>query len=333
MTSRGVRIGLLGATGALGGEVLVALDESPLRIAEIVPLASDRSLGEEIDFQGTGYPVLAETPSLRGLDLVFCCAPAEASLVFVREALRAEVPCIDCSGALLDSDDVPLRVAGLAPPPEGEGAPVVSTPGAALLAWTLALGPLHRAAGLRRVVATVLESASAAGRDGIVALSTESLALFNQQEPPEPVAFGRPLAFDCHPALEPPDDQGHTLRERALQRGLTRLLAAPIEVAVTVTQVPTFVGQATALALELERPLDPKEAEDYLAQAPSVEVWSLGSEGPNLRAAAGRDVVIAGRVRRHEATPHGLLLWLVADPLRLSALNAVALAVSRLQPN
>jgi aspartate-semialdehyde dehydrogenase len=331
MTGRGVRIGLLGATGALGSEVLAALDASALRIAEIVPVATDASLGDEIEFQGGDYPVAVETPSLKGLDLVFCCAPPDPSLLWVREALRAEVPCIDCSGALADSDEVPLRVAALPPPPEAEGAPVVATPDAALLAWTLVLGPLHRAAGLRRVVGTVLESAAAAGREGIAALSSESLALFNQRDEPEPEAFGRPIAFDCHPTLEPPDEGGHAPRERALQRGLGRLLGAPVAVAVTVAQVPSFVGQAAALALELERPLDPKEAEDHLAQAPSVELWALGNEGPNLRAAAGRDVVIAGRVRPDPSTAHGLLLWIAADALRMTAENAVALAVARLQ--
>lgn len=333
MTNPGVRIGVLGATGALGSEVLVALDESRLRIAEIVPVATDGSLGEEIEFQGGDYAVVTEVASLRGLDLVFCCAPPDPSLEWVREALRSEVPCIDCSGALVDSEEVPLRAAALAPPPGAEGVPVVSTPDAAVLAWSLVLAPLHRAAVLKRVVGTVLESASAAGREGIAALSTESLALFNQRDVPDPVVFDRPLAFDCHATLEAPDEDGHSPRERALQQGIARLLGAPIEVAATVAQVPAFVGQASALAIETERPLDPKEAEDHLAQAAGVELWIHGPEGPNLRAAAGRDVAIVGRVRADPSTPNGLLLWISTDALRLTATNAVALAVARLQPH
>jgi aspartate-semialdehyde dehydrogenase len=333
MTSRGVRIGVLGATGALGSEVLAALDASRLRVAEIVPVATEGSLGEEIEFQDEGYAVVTEVPSLRGLDLVFCCAPPDPSLVWVREALRAEVPCIDCSGALLDSDEVPLRAAALPAPPGAEGVPVVATPDAAVLAWALALAPLHRAASVRRVVGTVLEAASAAGREGIAGLSGESLALFNQRDAPDTSAFGRPLAFDCHPTLEVPDEDGHAPRERALRRGLARLLGPSVEVAATVAQVPAFVGQASALAVETERPLDAKEAEDYLAQAPGVEVWAHGPEGPNLRGAAGRDVVLVGRVRPDRSAPNGLLLWLAVDALRLTAANAVALAVARLQPH
>jgi len=330
VSARPLRIGLIGATGALGSEVLAALDGSGLRIGELVPVATDRSLGEDLEFQGELHPVVAERHSLKGLDLLFCCAPAQASLHWVREALRAEVPCIDCSGALGDQSDVPLRAAALPVPAAGEGVPVVSTPSGAVLAWSLALAPLHRAAGVRRVVGTVLETAGASGRDGIAALSLESLALFNQQELPEDEAQAiRPLAFDCHPSLGALDEDGRALRERELESGVQRLLEADFPVAATVTQVPAFVGQAGSLSVELERALDPKEAEDHLAQADGVELWTHDGAGPNLRAAAGRDTVIVGRVRRDPSVEHGLQLWLAADVLRLSAANAVALAVAR----
>jgi aspartate-semialdehyde dehydrogenase len=331
MKRAGVRIGVVGATGALGGEVLVELDASGLAIAELVPLATDASLGEDVEFQGEVWPVVTEAPALQGLDLLFCCAPPAASLDWVRAALRASLPCIDCSGSLADRPDVALRAAALPALPGSEGSPVVATPTAAVLAWSLALAPLHRAAGVRRVVGTVLETAGASGRDGIAALSAGSLALFNQQELPEDAAAGRPLAFDCHPALGSVGEDGQSAGERALEAGIRRLLGADIRVAATIAQVPAFVGQASALAVEMLRPLDPKQAEDLLAQADGVELWERGTEGPNLRVAAGRDRVLVGRVRRDPSTAGGLLLWLAADALRLSAANAVALAVARLR--
>lgn len=331
MSGSGLRIAVVGATGALGSEVLAALDGVDLRISEIVPLATDRSLGEAIEFRGEAHPVIAEREGLQGLDLVFCCAPAAPSLGWVREALRAEVPCIDCSGALADRPDVPLRVAAMPAPPGQERPPVVSTPSGAALAWSLVLGPLHRQAGVRRVVGTVLETAGAGGRDAIAALSVESLALFSQQEVPDEEALGRPLAFDCHPALGEPDAEGRTASERSLEADLRRLLEVELPVAVTIAQVPAFVGQASALWIETDRPIEVKEAEDHLAQAEGVELWTRSAEGPNLRAAAGRDVVIAGRVRRDRAAERALQLWVVADVLRLAAANAVALAVERLR--
>lgn len=335
-SGRGLRLGIVGATGALGSEVLAALDATPLRIAEIVPFATDRSLGEDVEFQDQVYPVLTEDPGLRGLDLIFTCAPADASLEWVRRALRAEVPCIDCSGALADEPDVPVRAAALPAPPEGEGAPLIASPSAAALAWSLVLAPLHRAAGVERATGTVLETAAAGGRESIASLSLESLALFNQQELPEDARQGRPLAFDCHPSLEggEADERGRMPEELRLARGVERLLGAPVPVSATVVQVPAFVGLASTLAIETARPFDPKEAEDHLAQADGVELWVEDATGPNLRAASGRDVVIAGRVRRdgsRSVEDRGLLLWLVADGLRLSAANAVALALAKLQ--
>ena len=321
---------MVGATGALGGEVLAALDASGLRVAEIQPFATDRSLGEDVEFQDVIYPVAVELPELRGLDVLFCCAPAAASLEWVRAALRSEVPCIDCSGSLADQPDVPLRAAALPPPAGAEGVPVVATPSGAALVWSLVLAPLHRAAGIRRVTGTVLETAGASGRDGIASLSLESLALFNQQELPEDEERAiRPLAFDCHPTLGALAEDGRSLRERELEAGVRRMLEAEFPVSATVAQMPAFVGQASALSVELAAPLDVKEAEDHLAQASGVELWTHDGDGPNLRASAGRDAVLVGRVRPDPSLEHGLQLWAVADVLRLAASNAVDLAVAR----
>lgn len=331
MSATGLRIGIVGATGALGGEVLAALDASGLRIREILPVASDRSLGQEVEFQDGLYPVRTDDPELHGVDLLFCCAPPDASLPWIRKALQAQVWCIDCSGALADQPDVPLRAAALPAPPGGEGAPLIATPSGAALAWSLVLAPLHRLAGVERVVGTVLETAAASGREGITSLSLESLALFNQQELADDAPGLRPLAFDCHPALEHPDTEGRTPLERRLEDGVQRLLAARFPVAASVIQVPAFVGQASTLCIETSRPLDPKETLDHLAHADGVELWVQDVLGPNLRAASGRDRVIVGRVRRDHSRGNGLLLWLVADALRLSATNAVALATARFQ--
>ena len=234
MRSPGVRIAVLGATGALGGEVLAALDGSTLRIAEIVPVATDRSLGHDIEFQGEIYPVLASLPDLRGLDLVFCCAPPTASLALVREALKAGVPCIDCSGALTASEEVAVRVAALPASAADAGAPAIATPAGPELAWSLVLAPLHRAAGVRRVVGSVLEAASVGGREEIETLSVGSLALFNPQERLQGDEASRPIAFDCHPAVGPVDEDGSTPREARIARVLSRLLGTEIAGVVPV---------------------------------------------------------------------------------------------------
>ena len=211
---------------------------------------------------------------------------------------------------------------------------MAAPPGPALAA-SLVLFPLAEAAGLRRLVGTWLEGASGAGQRGIETLHAESIALFGLQDLPEPDAFSRPVAFDCLLAAGALDAEGHGERERTLAALLARLLGTELRVAVTAVQVPAFAGQAAALNLETERPLDPKQAEEALARAPGVELWSEEPEGLTLRAAAGCDAVLVGRVRGDSSVPNGngLALWMVADTLRLAAANAVRLAVARLQLN
>lgn len=327
MGREGLRVAVVGATGALGSEVLACLDGSRLSVAELWPVATDRSLGHEIEFQGRSRPVETGLASLAELDLIFLCAPQAASLDFAREALRAEVPVIDLSGALVGHAEVPLQVAAFGGLSPGERQPLVASPPAGSLAWALVLRPLAAAAGLRRAAGTVLEGASLAGRSGIEALYTESVAIFNQEDLPEPSAFERPVAFDCLPAVGEVGEGGISDAERALLDGLARLLPGA-RFAATVVQVPTFVGHGSVLAVETERPLDPKQARDLLAAAPGVAVLD-GDETPTTRAAAGLDVVLVGRLRRDPSCENGLLLWLAADVLRLTAANGVGVAQAR----
>jgi len=327
--SRELRVALVGATGVLGSEVLAVLSESSLAIGELVPVATDRALGQEIEFRGETCPVETELPDLGGVDLLFLCAPAAASLDFARRAIRAEVPCIDASGALAAAEDLPLAVAALVPP--ADASPLVVAPPGSALAWALALAPLAAHAGLERVVGVAVEAASWGGRQGIESLYRESIAIFNQEELPSPDVFGRPVAFDCIPTLGEVSSGGATGREELLARSVARLLGGEVRVAATVIQVPAFIGYGASLAIETRRPLDPKQAEEVLEGAPGIEVWRSEPSAQTLRAAAGRDQVLVGRVRRDPTHAGGLLLWLTSDLLRLAAANAVQLAVAHLR--
>jgi len=328
MARTGLRIGVVGATGTLGSELLELLDISSLRVSEIVPIATDDSLGREIDFQGSVYPVLTDGARLAGLDLVFLCAPPLAALEFVRSALREQVPCIDLSGATAGTSDVPMRVAGYGSVPEG--APLIAIPRSPALALALALQPLAAAAGLRRVSGAVLESASHAGKDGMTALYQESIAVFNQQPPPEPTVFPGPVAFDCTSGAEGLDAAGLAPREAALERDLGLLLGDAVKLAIALVQVPIFAGLGAVLSVETERALGVGEAEEQLRKAPGVELAADSDSAPSTRGVVGRDSVLVARLRAVPSVEHGLQLWLVADPLRLAASHAIQLAVLRL---
>lgn len=328
-TRRSLRVAVAGATGTLGSELLAALDARRFPVESLLPLATERSGGDGVEFQGEVYAIETNPERLRGCDLALLCAPPAASLELVRLALRFEVPCIDLSGALAPQPAVPLLVADVAAPAEALRQPVIAAPANAALAWALVLAPLGRAAALRRVIGTALTSVSGGGRLGIEALSSETIALFNQQELSEPPHFGRPVAFDLLPAVGDVEQDGATAMESCLARDLRRLLGDDVRAAVAGVRVPTFAGDAATLCVETAEAIDPRQARELLAKAPGVELWDVDAEGPNTRACAGRDVVLVGRLRRDPSCDHGLLLWLAADTLHLAAVNGVKLAEAR----
>jgi len=330
MAKFGLRVGVVGATGAVGTELIEVLAASSIRVSELVPVATARSLGADIEFQGDVVSVETELPSLQGLDFIFLCAPRSASFEVVREALRAEVPGIDLSGALASTPELPLQVEALGVSEEEAAFPFVATPAGASLAWAHVLHPLAAAAGLVRVVGTVLESAAVSGVRGTEALMSESLALFNQQELPEPTVFSRPVAFDCGPLAVRTGEGGEQAREREVAEDLGRLLGEDVVYSVTAVQVPTFLGQASSLVLETRDPIDADEARSVLGKATGVAVWPDPNDGPSLRAAAGCGDVLVGRIRCDSSCENGLRLWIASDAPHLAAVNAVALAEARL---
>ncbi len=323
-----LRVAVVGATGSVGREVLSLLEARRFPMQELVPVATERSLGASVEVLGHELPVATDA-RLEGLDLAFVATPGAAALDWVRRSLEARVPVLDLSGAAASTPDVPVLAAALTPDKADLEGPVLGCPGGAALAWALVLAPIARAAGLVRVVGTGVESVSGAGRGGIEVLESETRALFNQVEPPDSEFFHHGVAFDCVPATEPPEHEGETAAERALRRELARLLGGeqPVAVAATLLRTATFAGAGASLAIETERPLTPAACAALLADAPGVDVWD--DDAPSTRDAVGSDEVRVARVRNDPSRPQGLLLWLASDPICLAAHNAVRLAEAR----
>lgn len=325
----GFRVVVVGATGALGSEIVAMLEERAFPVRELVPVATDESLGAVVEFRGESIAVETEIPSLRDVDLLVLCAPPDASLDFTAQALRSSVATIDVSGSLVRNEEVPLAVAGVHAPVEVLRSPLLALPVGPALAWILALAPIQHAFGVQRIVATHLESASGGGRGGLEALSAETLALFNQRDLPDPTVFDAPVAFDCVPWVGEEGEGAQTRAEEEIAVALRRLVGPDLTLAVTAVRVPTFCGHGASLALETAREVRAADAVEALRSAPGVEVWDKGP-GPTTRASAGRSEVLVGRVREDPTRPgRGLLLWLAADALRLAATNAVQLAEAR----
>jgi len=325
----GLSIAVVGATGALGRELLDVVADRNVPVRELRVYATDASVGEEVEFLGDYIPVEGAVDSLRGVDVAVLCTPPGASLELVRMALREEVSCIDCSGAVAASSEVPLFVSGISTPGSVMGAPLVATPGGFALAWSRVLRPLQQAAGLRHVVGTVLQSASSAGRAGIEELSQETIALLNQREPEAGERPGLVSAFDCVPFVGEAGEDA-SAAELRLRTELPRLLGEEVPMSVSCVQVPTFVGEGSALAVETLRPLSPAEAKEVFAKAPGLDLWLDGEPGPTTRDTTGRDEVLVGCIRGDSSVGNGLMLWAACDPLRAAAVNVVQLIETRL---
>jgi aspartate-semialdehyde dehydrogenase len=322
-----VRVAVVGATGSLGTELLAVLDESPLAIRELVPIASEHSLGIDVEFRGGVFPVETELSALRGCDFAFLCAPPAVSLEAVRALLLARIAAIDCSGALAVAPEVPL-VAELGEPGSvSRDAPMIAVPPGLSLASTRVLAPLAREFGISRAVATLLISASAsgAGRTAVAALAEETIALLSQQEMPDPPSLDVPIAFDVLPWIGAIGDDGATDHERSFAAVLQRALG-DAAIAVTSVRIPTFCGDGAAVTIELRAPAPLESVLDVLGKTPGVVI---AEAGPTTRAAAGSDLVQVGRVRREDSRGAGVALWLAADGVRLTAAHAVRVAEAR----
>ncbi|MBY0399889.1 hypothetical protein K2X89_06310 [Myxococcota bacterium] len=312
------RIVVYGVTGQLGRELVENLDATRWPITELVGVASPASFGRDFEFRGEELDVLAEAPPLKGRDLVIVCTPKGPALEIVRAALRAEVPCIDCSGALAGQPAVPLWHPES---PDQAKAPVVALPSSTALAWRPLIEALHRSAGLERLSATILSSASAWGAEGVATLSSESIALFNQSEALPVGPAGRAVAFDVVP--------GGALDLERVAGELRREHGEALRIALSVLQVPTFVGEGALVSVELGRALAAAALEDMLSARSELAV---GGHGVSLRDALGTASVQVGPIEADASGEAGRAyrLWLAFDPIRLVADAALRAAERRL---
>jgi aspartate-semialdehyde dehydrogenase len=330
MAERGYRVALLGATGAVGQELLGVLEERRFPVRELLPYASEGSAGAELEFRGEDLnvePVLpARIAQLGDCDLLFCAAPR--ILDELLPGLRgSETRIVDLSGSLELDPEVPLHrigSAGLA-----AGTRSVSIPRGVAAGLGLTLEPLQREIGLARVTAVALESASGAGRDGVGELSDQTVELLNAMtgEAGAAVRFPQPLAFDCLPIVGSPVEGGETSEEERLRLVLRRLLDRPgLPVEVTRVRVPIFAGSLALAHVGLDSEASRERVRKLWEGRSQIEL--LGEEDlPTPRTSSGQDRVRVGRIR---ASGAHLAFAVALDDLRLGAAVAAVEAAEAL---
>ncbi len=326
MGERGRRVALLGATGAVGAELLRALEEGGLPVAELRAFASPESEGERVQFGGGEVPVeVASAGRLADSDLVLCAAPGV--LPALLPALRASgAQVVDLSGSLELDLEVPVYLPGSC----AAAGPLMAVPRGAAAALASALAPLHQRAGLERVTAVVLEPASGVGRRGVQELSSQTLELLSDLsgELPASEVFPRSLAFDCLPVVGELLEGGESSAERGLRHVLRRSLGAPeLTIEVTRVRVPVFAGSLSSVHVQTLDPLDPEQARCLWAERPGLRVLDPTAL-PTPRASLESDDALIGRVRAEGASGTELAFAVAVDDLRRGA-ALVALEAAR----
>jgi len=319
-----MKVAVLGATGVVGRTMLTVLEARGFPVDELVPLASDRSAGSHVSWRGHDWPVgTASARSFDGCALALFSAGAERSREWAPRAAEAGAVVVDNSSAWRLDERVPLVV------PEVNGSEagnrplgIIANPNCAAIQLVIALEALRRAAGLRRVVATTLQSVSGAGQAGLDALRAEQAGGDAADSP-----FVARIAGNVVPWIGARAGDGWNEEETKVRSETRRILALPaLPVSVTCVRVPVEVGHSVAASIETERPLSVDQAAEALRAMAGV-VYCDASRDPTPRDVAGTDDVRVGRLRSDPDSPNLLHLWVVSDNLRKgAATNAVQIA-------
>jgi aspartate-semialdehyde dehydrogenase len=331
MTGDGYRVGVVGATGLVGSTILELLSERDFPVAEVVPFASERSAGRELEWNGSTLVCreLSED-SIQGLDLVLSSAGGAISAEWTPRLVAAGATVVDNTSYWRMHDDVPLVVAEVNPDTLEGHRGIVANPNCSTMQMVVALKPLFDEAGIERLVISTYQAVSGTGKAAIDELHEQSRAVLAGEQPvagvyPHPIAFNALAQAGSFPAG---DD--HTDEERKLIDETRKILGdEEIRVSATCVRVPVVTGHSEAVNVETKTELGPERARELLAAAPGVTVVDEPAAGryPLATEAAGRDDVFVGRIRRDPGNERALDLWIVSDNLRKgAATNTVQLA-------
>jgi aspartate-semialdehyde dehydrogenase len=332
MAGDGYKVGVLGATGLVGSTILELLASRGFPVAELRPLASERSAGKTIEFGSKVLTVQAVSDdSIQGLDLVLSSAGGSVSAEWTPKLVAAGATVVDNTSYWRMNDDVPLVVSEVNPDALEGHRGIIANPNCSTMQMVVALKPLYDAAGIERLVVSTYQAVSGTGKAAIDELRSQARAVVGGYDVPAPEIYPHQIAFNAlAQAGSFADGDDHTDEERKLINETRKILGdAEIKVSATCIRVPVETGHSEAVNVETREPLDPDQARELLAAAPGVTVVDDPAAGryPMAIDAAGKDDVFVGRIRRDAGNERALDMWVVSDNLRKgAATNAVQLA-------
>ena len=321
---------MLGATGAVGQELLALLEERRFPVAELLPLASLRSAGQELSWQGASLTVQpVQAGCFTGVDLVLASAGGSVSRAWAPEAVAAGAVVIDNSSAFRLDPDVPLVVPEVNPEAAFRHRGVIANPNCTTILLTVALAPLAARRPIRRVVISTYQSASGAGARAMEELRQLSRTVLDGGEPVSSV-LPHSLAFNLFLHNSPLEPSGYCEEELKMLNETRKIMDLPdLRLSATCVRVPVLRAHSEAVNIEFSEPFPVEEARALLAVAPGVELIEDfdANRFPMPTDVTGRDPVAVGRIRQDLSEPNALELWLCGDQIRKgAALNAIQIA-------
>lgn len=331
------RVAILGATGAVGTELLELLEARNFPLDHLKLLASPRSAGKKMQFRGED--ILVEPVSDRSfenIDLVLASAGGSISKTWAPIAVAAGAVVIDNSSAFRMDDQVPLVVPEVNPHAAADHKGIIANPNCTTILMAVAVWPLHQAKKVKRIVAATYQSASGAGARAMEEVKSQAQAILKGEEPTTEI-FPYPLAFNLFPHNSPLNDFGYCEEEMKMVNETRKIFGTQqLKITATCVRVPVLRAHSEAINLEFETPVNVSEAREILANAPGVllvEDWQK-NHFPMPIEATGQDQVLVGRIRQDISHECGLELWLCGDQIRKgAALNAVQIAELLVEKN
>ncbi len=326
----GCVVAVVGATGAAGQTTLRLLEERKFPVRALRVYASERSVGKTVTFGGESLRVEKVSPeAFRGVEVAFFSAGSAQSREYAPMAVAAGAVVVDKSSAFRMDPAVPLVVPEINPHAARRHQGIVASPNCTTVVTVMPLAPLHRAARIRRVVATSYQAVSGAGVNGVEDLRQQTLA-WARGEPIVPRFFPHQIAFNVIPHIDKFGEAGYTGEEWKLVHEARKILEAPeLRISPTTVRVPVFTAHSVAVNVETEDKVTAKEARRLFERFPGLRVWDDPAESryPMPVIVEGQDDCVVGRIREDVSLDRGLNFWVVGDQLRKgAATNAVQIA-------
>lgn len=323
-------VAVVGATGAVGNEMIAVLEDRDFPVGSLRLFASERSEGVRLQFQGSEIPVeTLKEDSFKGIDIALFSAGADRSKIWAPIAARSGCVVVDNSSQWRMDPEVPLVVPEVNPGDIRKHKGIIANPNCSTIQMVVVLKPLHDAARIKRVVVTTFQSVSGTGKKAMDELLQQTTDLLNFREVKCNV-YPHQIAFNCLPHIDKFLENGYTKEEMKMVNETKKIMGDDtIRVTATTVRVPVFRGHSESVNIETEKKLTANEARAILSTASGVVVYDAPEKNiyPLAIYAAGKDETFVGRIREDESIDNGLNLWIVADNLRKgAALNAVQIA-------